>query len=239
MNIALPAFILLLFVVPGYLFLSAFERKENTRFEAKPFDVFSAQALVAALILHCVAVALLFYFVTSKISLDLLLKLLLTYKLSKSDLAILHNKILYILTYFGALSLAAFFFGKIAQKMRFWLNPYKDSRFSYNTPWYYELKGKLSTAESAEFTKISCMLQSGGSTYLYYGILEDFYLTQNGELDRLVMSEVVRRPLHDDETPENSGADRFYSIKGDRLIIKYSEIQSLNIEYLYVNQLVS
>lgn len=42
MNIALSAFLLLALIIPGFVFLNAYDRKENTAIERKPFDVSSA-----------------------------------------------------------------------------------------------------------------------------------------------------------------------------------------------------
>lgn len=242
MNIALPAFILLLFVVPGYLFLSAFYRKENTRFESKPLDVFSAQALLSALALHFIALSIVSLWFSQQESYHLLLKLVLSKPLRTAEFESLRDQLTYILGYSASVSALGYLIGKLAQLLRFRLNPYKNSRFAYNTPWYYELRGKLSPTENANLTKVSCMLESAGETFLYYGILDDFYLTPNGGLDRVVLTEVARRkitqddPLTEDTDSSSKGEtlDRFYQIKGDRLIIKNEEIQTLNIEYVYI-----
>jgi hypothetical protein len=66
--------------------------------------------------------------------------------------------------------------------------------------------------------------------------LEDFYLTDSGNLDRIIFSSVVRRQLIADETltegdETESETLRFYEISGDRLVFKYHDITSLNIEY--------
>ncbi|MCG7964046.1 MAG: hypothetical protein N0E54_15205, partial [Candidatus Thiodiazotropha taylori] len=110
--------------------------------------------------------------------------------------------------------------------------------FRFDTPWFYLLKGFNDEGDEADFVKLAVTVKQVEATYLYYGILEDFYLTDSGNLDRIILSSVVRRQLvaddasADQENAEQPGeAHRFYEISGDRLVFKYKDITSLNIEY--------
>ena len=120
--------------------------------------------------------------------------------------------------------------------------PYNSSIGAFDTPWYYELKAKISEQSNAQMIKVSCLQELKSSAYLYYGILEDFYLDKSGQLDRIVISDAFRRKLEDDD-PYNSEQkpekSRFYQIKGDRLVLKYSTLINLNIEYLYVTEIAA
>ncbi|MCG7987006.1 MAG: hypothetical protein JAZ20_12740 [Candidatus Thiodiazotropha weberae] len=99
------------------------------------------------------------------------------------------------------------------------------------------MKGFNDEGDEADFVKLAVTVKQVEATYLYYGILEDFYLTDSGNLDRIILSSVVRRQLIADETPIEEQAEqpgealRFYEISGDRLVFKYKDITSLNIEY--------
>ena len=125
--------------------------------------------------------------------------------------------------------------GKIAQSLIFKLNPYKSSLLAFDTPWYYELTGKLSDKKDAQLIKLSCLVESKNISFLYYGVLEDFYLNGDGQLDRVVLSDAMRRPIENDERSlEDEQQKRFYEIKGDRIILKYDDIKNVNIEYLYM-----
>jgi hypothetical protein len=111
--------------------------------------------------------------------------------------------------------------------------------FHFDTPWFYLLKGFNDEGDGADFVKLAVTVQQVEATYLYYGILEHFFLTETGNLDRIVLSAVVRRKLVDDDAipsePSAEGTvsevERFYEISGDRLVLKYHDITSLNIEY--------
>ncbi len=235
MNIAFPAFLILLLILPGFIFLSAHERKENTAIERKPFDVSSAIALFFALLIHLILSGLFSFFgLTPDYSLPL--KLALGLKTLTYDLESIEDHALAVTLYFLLSFSLPYLLGKFTQWVRFSLNPYKDSRFSFDTPWYYELKGKLSDVHDAQIIQLTCLQDLSEGTYLYYGVLEDFYLDREGQLDRVVLSDVFRRKLASDDGGQPESQNRFYGIKGDRLVLKYADIRNINIEYLYITE---
>lgn len=231
MNIAFPAFFLLALILPGFIFTSAYERKENTSLDKKPFEASSASSLFWAL---CIQVPFAFSIHTfyKSIDFDICIKLLTGVKLAQSDIDSLQPDVGHIGMYFLVLYFSSWLCGKLAQAIVFKFNPYKSSLLSFDTPWYYELKGKLSSESSAQIIKVSCLLDTKESSYLYYGILDDFYLDSDGQLDRIVLFDVYRRNIKDDD--DGSGCERYYQIKGERLILKYNQIINLNLEYLYI-----
>ncbi|WON77443.1 hypothetical protein [Serratia sp. UGAL515B_01] len=125
--------------------------------------------------------------------------------------------------------LLLYLLGIIAQKIMFKLNPYKESLFSFNLHWYYELKGKVEKSKNADFIKMTFMVEVNGSAYLYSGILENSHLNPDGILERIVISDVTRVMLH-----KNYHKSRTARINLDRMIMRYSEIKSITIEYLVV-----
>ena len=236
MNIAFPAFFILVLIIPGFIFQNSYEKVENTSIEKKPFDVSSSLAFFYALILHTFLIYILVPLLGNEINYEICLKLLTGSKsVSASDLEIVSASIPKIILYFSSSFLLAYILGKIFQKLIFHFNPYKSSRYAFDTPWYYELTGKLSETQDAELIKLSCLVESKNVSFLYYGVLEDFYLDSSGQLDRVVLSDAMRRPIESDKSSSTaSPTTRFYEIKGDRLILKYEDINNINIEYLYI-----
>ncbi|WP_240223200.1 hypothetical protein [Rheinheimera hassiensis] len=236
MNFAVPAILIFILLLPGFIFLNAFEKSENTELERKPFQASSAGAFAVALVLQvffCNAVNALV-----EIDINLFIKVLMAVKLTDAELISISKNYVLIAGYFISSFVVAFLLGKLLQKLLLELNPYKSSAFSFDTPWYYELKGKISEAESAQLIKVSCMQDCKDGTVFYYGYLQDFYLNKSGQLDRLVLSDVYRRKIESDETEDHTSNNaRFYKIKGDRLVIKYEHILNLNIEYLYIEEI--
>ncbi|MCG9754240.1 hypothetical protein L1D40_03250 [Shewanella insulae] len=232
MNIAFPAFFLLALILPGFIFTNAYERTENTTLDKKPFEASSASALMCALFLQLIYASFV-HLVVKEIDFALCIKILTGVKLTQSDVESLSPDVGFIGSYFVCLYLASYIMGKLLQKIIFCLNPYKSSMLAFDTPWYYELKGKLSSESDAQIIKVSCLSDTKDGSYLYYGYLDDFYLDKDGQLDRIVLFDVYRRDIRNDDNCDTD-TDRYYQIKGERLILKYSQIINLNIEYLYI-----
>ncbi|MCG8082520.1 MAG: hypothetical protein JAY73_16050, partial [Candidatus Thiodiazotropha taylori] len=51
--------------------------------------------------------------------------------------------------------------------------------FRFDTPWFYLLKGFNDEGDEADFVKLAVTVKQVEATYIYYGILEDFYLTDS------------------------------------------------------------
>ena len=172
----------------------------------------------------------------AKIDYQTCIKLLIGAKsISEAELKAISDNVSNITLYFSSSFLLAYVLGRLFQKFIFYFNPYKTSKYAFDTPWYYELTGKLSETQNAELIKLSCLVESKNTAFLYYGVLEDFYLSSDGQLNRIVLSRAMRRPIESDESQSDTAtAARFYDIKGDRLILKYEDIKNINIEYLYI-----
>lgn len=240
MNIAFPAFFLLALVLPGFIFLSSFSRSENTKLDHRAFDSSSASALFIAAFLNAVWVYLASSF-GKPVDFELIIKLITGAKLSDTDTSQLASSVPEVWQYFVSIFFSSWLLGNLFQVAVTYLFPYKDSFFAFDTPWYYELKGFLSKEKDAQLIELSCLCDNKDGSYLYYGILVDFYLDTNGQLDRLVLSNVYRRKMSDDDEDSNGAGhakpkefdQRYYKVRGDRLILKYNEISNINIEYSY------
>ena len=73
MNIAFPAFFILVLIIPGFIFQNSYEKVENTSIEKKPFDVSSSLAFFYALILHIFLIYLLVPLFGNEINYEILL----------------------------------------------------------------------------------------------------------------------------------------------------------------------
>lgn len=127
--------------------------------------------------------------------------------------------------------------------------------FRFKNEWYYLLKGETlafnenlpggSTTPSRQEidkllaninTYITVDVEQAETPYLYRGIVREFFFNREGELDRLVLADAHRRRLDRDRHPEDPSDperdnDEFYSIQGEYLVICYSSVKTLNIEY--------
>ncbi|MES9853832.1 MAG: hypothetical protein ABW170_18600 [Candidatus Thiodiazotropha sp. L084R] len=135
------------------------------------------------------------------------------------------------ITYLMTIYICSYLLGLVAQKL---VIKYKLDRhyllsefFRFDTPWFYLFKGFNEEGDEADFVKLAVTVQQVDATFLYYGIIEDFFLTDSGNLDRIVLSSVVRRKLTADDAiliEENQNptteTTRFYEISGDRIVLK-------------------
>lgn len=116
--------------------------------------------------------------------------------------------------------------------------------------WSYLLSGRLSCFTELEqdfggrpvygvFATAIVRCEEG--SYLYRGLIVDWVCRSNGELDRIIMEAVRRRKLADDRKPwrMRSPSDyhlrfdkRYYEVDGDYFTLQYSDISTLNIEYV-------
>ncbi|MCG8070450.1 MAG: hypothetical protein N0C86_00545 [Candidatus Thiodiazotropha taylori] len=244
MNVAFPALLTFLLILPGFIFRGAFTRSERTQLDNRPFTSETVKSLILAIFLHALWLKLTNLITTISIDYQVFLTLFTAARGDLLELAINRSAVHMpaFITYLMSIYICAYLFGLIAQKLVIKLkldrHPLLSDFFRFDTPWFYLLKGFNDEGDEADFVKLAVTVQQVEATYLYYGILEDFYLTDSGNLDRIILSSVVRRQLIaddasvDQEDAEQPGeARRFYEISGDRLVFKYKDITSLNIEY--------
>lgn len=237
MNIAFPTFFILCLIFPGYILLKSLSKKENTSVEHYGLDSSFVQALIISILIH-----LLSLFVVKKIGynviIEICIKILTGKDLSTTELTIISESSLQIALYFIIVFISSFLLGKLIQKIFLLIFPYKESFLSFDTPWFYELRGMISKDKKADITKVSCLVNLNEGSYLYYGILQQFYLNKDGSLDRIIIEEAMRRKIENDEASATDGEtsvdDRYYRIKGDKIILKYSDIKNINLEYYII-----
>ena len=104
-------------------------------------------------------------------------------------------------------------------------------------PWYYLLTGAdFADDDKPDLISVSAVVNVAGEAILYTGTLDDFFLDEDGRLDRLILEQVMRRPMTSDKSPDapvdTDPLARFYPIDGDYFVLRYSEAITLNVEYI-------
>lgn len=152
-----------------------------------------------------------------------------------------------VFAYFSTLYLASAFLGYLFH----WLvRRYALDRKSYflrfNNPWFYLLTGEITEFGEVEedYGEISAVylttiVHHTGKDYLYRGVVNDFFFDKAGNLDRVLLTLAVRRDLSDDREPDVEFSpdeldERYYDIEGDYLVLRYSEMSTLNVDYIFV-----
>jgi len=81
----------------------------------------------------------------------------------------------------------------------------------------------------------SALVETKEGTQLFYGVLEAYYYDRQGALDRVQLSGAMRRELTQGRTGQNQvpqgGDGRYYTIVGNALVLRASEMKTFNVIY--------
>lgn len=241
MNFALPALVVFALILPGFIARSRIKRIERQSLDYSPFGQIVTEALVWAALLHLIWCLALSWLTDYQCRPEIVFGLL------GSDpgrqaraLSALELQVPQVLAYL--VSLVAFSYvapsclRELITKFRLdregggWWSGFL--RFS-GAPWYYLLTGAdFSEDECPDCILISAVVNIAGSPYLYVGRLDAYFLAQDGQLDRLILTDVMRRPLDGEKSGDDGDGSRFLPIEGDCFVLRYSETTTLNIEYV-------
>jgi|SRR5581483_8276870 len=243
MNVALPALIVFFVLLPGFLFRSRFKRAERLSLDYSPFGQVVTQAVLWAAVLHAVWLAGTWLVAHRTVRADVLLKLVSSDSALHADaIQAVAADIPRVTWYFASLLVFAYVMPTVARlAIIHWRLDRQAAPLSrllrfHAAPWYYLLTGAdFAADDTPDFIAVSAIVDAAGRPMLYYGILDDFYLDQDGRLDRLVLEKAMRRPLESDKVALDGTdrlTERFYAIDGDYFVLRYAEAITLNIEYI-------
>jgi hypothetical protein len=105
--------------------------------------------------------------------------------------------------------------------------------------WYYLLSGADFAADALpDLVAVSTVVDVAGQPWLYKGILDEYFLDRDGQLDRLILQQVMRRPLQAERTatPSARPQDRFEPVDGDCVVLRYGELSTLQVEYIRLSR---
>lgn len=240
MNVALPALIVFLLLLPGFIFRTNLKRSERTSLDYSPFGHVVAEAVLWALALHSTWLGLSHYWPGHDFEPLVLLKLLSSAPTSQAEATTaVASEFRWIAAYFATLILTSYALPLIVRHV---ISRYRldraDARLSavfrfHRAPWYYLLTGADFAPEEAPDLIIVAAIVEVGDPMLYVGVLDEFYVDADGQLDRLVLQNVARRPIAADKKPGSADGNesRFYDVDGDYFVLRYSEAITLNIQY--------
>lgn len=249
MNIAFPAFLILLLVLPGIIFRYAYLRGKWG--SNSPFVIISitdevAYGLFFAILLHTVWACVLFplrWVFGVHIQLDSVLMLLIgNYGQDNGELSSAVASVttypIYVAGYFLGLYVISYILGyclHCSVRNHGW-----DSKFQalhFRNEWYYLLSGEFlgDSVTNADGTYFTTVVEQKDAAYLYRGILLGYYFDQSGNFDKVVLGLAHRRTLNDDreigEEHKREGGDKYYEIVGDLFVIRALEMRTINIEF--------
>lgn len=244
MNVALPTLIVFLILLPGFIFRSGLKRAERTSVDFSPFGRVVAEAILWAMVLHLIWIALSDVILGRHFDPVVFFNLLSSVAASQSTAVTqVGGEFKWVATYFISLLTTSFALPTIVRGAisRFKLDRYSmpfSSIFRFHdAPWYYLLTGAdFKSGEEPDLIVISAIVEVAKEAVLYVGVLDDFYFDADGQLDRLILQKVSRRPIASDKTSVDfigpPPEQRFYPIDGDNFVLRYSEAITLNVQYV-------
>lgn len=162
--------------------------------------------------------------------------------------------LIYFLSIFLFSTILGLFLHSVIRELKLDL---KFKIFRFKNDWYYAFYGEKSIIDNLEnksfiekllisrknidkalnklYIFISVVVVIGEKQVLYKGTLQNFYFDNKGNLDRIVLGDVIRRNLeHDqDKLEELKIENPFYRVQGDTLVINYRDIKTLNLDYRF------
>lgn len=252
MNVAFPAIFLFLLLSPGIVFYFLYQPREVRAADMSPFGTAVLTAAFAALLSNVAVTGIAVYCFGYAFHLGEVVRLLLDARTSSADSALgpVFSRLdehpdepvfFFLLTNLLAAVVAALW------RFAVWRLGLDRPSFRFYrfvrppAPWHYLFQGTDVTSQSPDAVVISALVPLKEATYLYTGLLEDYELTESGELQRLVLSNAARRPLERDR-PDGAepspvyDATRFYPIEGNYFVLRASEFTTLNIKFLVLEE---
>lgn len=263
MNVALPALVVFALVLPGFIFRNRFKRNEKTALDYAPFGGVVAEAVIWAVVLHFIWLLLAWLLRDQVLHAETLMGLLSSNSEDQSRaIKFIHLRADWLAQYFLSLLFASLLVPTLLRKFitkyrldRYGAMPAPFARF-HDAPWYYLLTGAdFKNSELPDYINVSAVVNIAGTPYLFQGMLDDFFFSSDGQLDRLILENVSRRLLSKDkavlaepmpssvsleaeETAAQQDAyapvidDRFYPVDGDYFVLRMSEAITLNVQYV-------
>jgi hypothetical protein len=244
MNLALPALVVFILLLPGFIARSRHKQAERLSLDYSPFGAVVSEAVVWALALHLLWLGL-SWLLAGRVLMPLVLFQLLSSDAGAQGRALqaVAADMATIGGYFASL-IAFAHLGPTALRaliVRFGLDrvgsPVSRLLRFHEAPWYYLLSGAdFAPGKRPDFIAVSAIVEVADRPMLYTGILDDYFVDRDGQLDRLILQDVMRRPLDADKPGAGlaavPGESRFYRVDGDYFVLRYAEAITLNIEYI-------
>lgn len=246
MNFALPAILIFVVVLPGFLFRTRLKYSEQTSLDYSPFGRVVIEAFLWAVGLHLVWLAASDRILGAPLRTEALLGLLSSSpELQAVAVAEVTASSVRVLVYFVSMyAFALIVPSAIRAAISHWRLDRSGARLStifrfHQAPWYYLLTGAdFERGEEPDYILIAAVINVASRPFLYVGSLADFFFDPTGQLDRLVLENTVRRPLDRDKQSDDDDTDRFYPVEGNYFVIRYAEVITLNVHYVKVEPAV-
>lgn len=239
MNVALPALIVFFVLLPGLIARAQFKLVEDSSLDYSPFGRVVLTAVLLAALGHFIWLTISYFLFDRWLDTSVFLKLLSSGPNESGAIDAAASTSSWVTIYFVTLFAASYLIPTVLQVVvrRCRLDRH-NSTFSWlfrfhQAPWYYLLTGADFDEKSRpDFIIVSAVVPIGNRSWIYSGMLDEFFVDKNGVLDRLILQQVTRRPLNKSSINDQESSSEYFEIAGDYFVLRYKETITLNIEYI-------
>lgn len=240
MNVAFPAVLMIILISPGLIFSRSFFQMDDLSLIYVPFTNKATVGIFATIVIHIVLV-LIVYAVGYEINFKEIFvfisgahgEIYANAIKSISPMQVAGFIIYLVVAYSGA-----FFLGNLCRRG---IKKFKlDKKFRWlrlDNPWYYLFAGQdYGEQTEPDGVRIAATADIAGKCYLFIGYLNHYFFDRDGNIDRLILTDAMRREIENDKCvlDEKTIEERCYPIDGHYFVLKYSEIKNLNVQFLWM-----
>lgn len=137
-----------------------------------------------------------------------------------------------IVTYFAIQSVCMVALGLVIRK---WLM--QDTWLGRVLQWLFQvqLEWILLWSKPDVAVYLSTVVDTETGSYLYHGLVVDVFWNRDGHVEAVALFDASRRRMEHDKRDDDDPNPRFYRIAGDRLLIKYADMITVNFTYIRVH----
>lgn len=244
MNIALPALVVFVILLPGFVARARFQLVERESIDYAPFGKTVTQSVLAAIALHGIWLSGAWFVFDQSLAPTALLGMLSSVpEMQATGIRVAAESWNREAAYFCSLLLTVYvlppFLRKAIVKARLDISDESWRRHVWpffrfdNASWYYAFSPPVGTrtSKAPDYVAVTAIVDVAGQATLYIGRLHQYFVDGDGKLDRMILRDVYRCPfdmIDADEAP-------FREIKCKDFFLRYADALTLSTQYVYVD----
>lgn len=237
MEIALGALVIIVLLLPGISFRKGYFSEEfSNQYTIKDFFQLFVNTFIPSVILYLLAlpiISIIGYSYNIKVLIGLVSS---NDNLFEKSLEHVYNTQTEILVFQLVINIISFIIGYWLKN--FFIKKSIDSKFEffrYKNIWHYVLSAKFidfersqiqlysDNVEDVDITFVDALVSVGNKVFIYNGMLVDYQLASEGNLDFLIVKDVQRKQID---------KKKFKDVNGHVVVLKYENIINLNLTFI-------
>lgn len=237
MEIAIGALVIIVLLLPGISFRKGYFSEEfSNQYTIKDFFQLFVNTFIPSVILYLLAlpiISIIGYSYNIKVLIGLVSS---NDNLFEKSLEHVYNTQTEILVFQLVINIISFIIGYWLKN--FFIKKSIDSKFEffrYKNIWHYVLSAKFidfersqiqlysDNVEDVDITFVDALVSVGNKVFIYNGMLVDYQLASEGNLDFLIVKDVQRKQID---------KKKFKDVNGHVVVLKYENIINLNLTFI-------